>query len=697
MGAGYMGKILRINLSTKEVSTFDTAKYEEFGGGHGMGSAIFWDLCEDKTVSAFDPKNVVTIMASPLSGTLVPSASGRTEVQGIGAQGYPYEWFTRSNFGGRFSGQMKYAGYDGIVIEGAADAPVWVDIRNDKVEIRDAKSLWGLDSVEAQEEIWRVVQGESTDEWRALGGSQNSGRTTQRPAVLTIGPAGETLSRVAALIHDAGNGAGQGGFGAVFGSKNLKAVSVIGTNGVEIADPKELMDARIASQAYSVGGHLNDKDFATPPMASMFGGAPGGGAIGYAPTGEAGAPMGCMGCVKNCRVRFRSGASNGSSCVDYFFYHVYDQKVHGKYTQAILDATELLQRYGINSYMAESIIIWLLNLNKAGVLGKGLVIDTDLDFSQIGEVSFVKRLFDMIVNKEGIGADLHDGIARAAVKWGRYEEDTKSGILPIQAWGYVQHYDARTEVEWGYGSLLGDRDINEHDFNTLVYWAPSIAALFGVDPAAKAEDLARVAEKKLAPYNDPKMFDYSDEGIYSESMAKMVAWHRHYTRYFKQSMAFCDWAWGDYFNPYGPDGMGLTGDDGETRFINAVTGRGETFEQGMEIGRKIWNLDRAIWVLQGRHRDEEVFTDYNYEVGAVPGYTTYELPYVVPQFKDGKWSYESVTGRTLDRQKVEDWKTKFFTLEGWDVKTGWPTRATLEELGLGHVADELEKQNKLGA
>jgi aldehyde:ferredoxin oxidoreductase len=206
-----------------------------------------------------------------------------------------------------------------------------------------------------------------------------------------------------------------------------------------------------------------------------------------------------------------------------------------------------------------------------------------------------------------------------------------------------------------------------------------------------------VVEKKLAPYNDPKMFDYSDEGIYSESMAKMVAWHRHYTRYFKQSMAFCDWAWGDYFNPYGPDGMGLTGDDGETRFINAVTGRGETFEHGVEIGRKIWNLDRAIWVLQGRHRDEEVFTDYNYEVGAVPGYTTYELPYVVPQFKDGKWSYESVTGRTLDRQKVEDWKTKFFTLEGWDVKTGWPTRATLEELGLGHVADELEKQNKLGA
>ncbi len=696
MGAGYMGKILRVNLSTKEVSTLDTSKYEEYGGGHGMGSAIFWDLCEDKTVAAYDPKNVITIMTSPLSGTLVPSASGRTEVQGIGAQGYPYEWFTRSNFGGRFSGQLKYAGYDGIVIEGAADAPVWLDIRNDKVEIKSADGIWGLDAVEAQEEIWRIVQGAQDDEWQALGKGQADGRTTQRPAVLTIGPAGETLSRTAALIHDAGNGAGQGGFGGVFGAKNLKAVSVIGTNGVEIADPLALMDARLWSKQYSVGGHLDEPDFAVQPMGSMFAGAPGGGANGYAPVGQAGAPLGCMGCAKNCRTRFTSGASNGSSCVDYFFYHVYDQKAHGKYTQSILDSTELLQRYGINSYMAESMIIWLLNLNKAGILGKGLEIDTELDFSAIGEVSFVKQLFDMIVNKTDIGADLHDGIARAAVKWGRYDEDTKTGILPIQCWGYVQHYDARTEVEWGYGSLMGDRDINEHDFNTLVFWSPSIAALFGFPAPCSAEKLSEIAVAKLAPYNDPMMFDYSDEGIYSESMAKMVAWHRHYTRYYKQSMAFCDWAWGDYWNGYGENQMGMTG-EGEPKFINAVTGRDETFEEGMEIGRRIWNLDRSIWVLQGRHRDEEVFTDYNYEVGAVPGYTTYELPYVVPMYKDGEWKYESAVGRTLDRAKVEDWKTKFFEIEGWDTTTGWPTRATLEELGLGHVADELEKQNKLGA
>ena len=100
MTCGYAVKILRINLSTRYIGSIDTAQYEAWGGGHGMGSAIFWDLCQDKTVSGFDPRNVITIMSTPLAGTLAPGA-GRCEVQGIGPQGHPSEWFTWSNFGGR--------------------------------------------------------------------------------------------------------------------------------------------------------------------------------------------------------------------------------------------------------------------------------------------------------------------------------------------------------------------------------------------------------------------------------------------------------------------------------------------------------------------------------------------------------------------------------------------------------------------
>ena len=204
---GHMGKILRINLTSRQISAINTADYEGWYGGHGMGSAIAFDLIDDWTIDGFDPKNVVTFMTSPLSGTIAPSASGRTEVQGIGVQAYPIAWFTRSNFGGRFSGMLKYAGWDGVVIEGAADSPVWVDVRNDDVQIRDASGLWGLDTWETQEEIWRQVGADrAMKDWQQVGSGRDSGRTTQRPAVVAIGQAGENLCRTACLLHDAGAG-----------------------------------------------------------------------------------------------------------------------------------------------------------------------------------------------------------------------------------------------------------------------------------------------------------------------------------------------------------------------------------------------------------------------------------------------------------------------------------------------------------
>ena len=115
---GYTGKILSIDLTGKKITTIPTDKYESWGGGHGMGSAIFFDLVKDKTIDGLNPQNAVTFMTSPLSGTLVPGASARTEVQGIGVQSFPIGWFTRSNFGGRFSSLLKFAGWDGIVIQG---------------------------------------------------------------------------------------------------------------------------------------------------------------------------------------------------------------------------------------------------------------------------------------------------------------------------------------------------------------------------------------------------------------------------------------------------------------------------------------------------------------------------------------------------------------------------------------------------
>src|SRR5512142_2887550 len=108
MANGYAGKILRVNLTTQTVTTIDTKQYQQYWGGHAMGSALFWDLCKDKTVKFNDPGNVVTVMTSPATGTMAPCA-GRTEVQGIAPQPFPVEFFSRSNFGGRFGPLLKMA------------------------------------------------------------------------------------------------------------------------------------------------------------------------------------------------------------------------------------------------------------------------------------------------------------------------------------------------------------------------------------------------------------------------------------------------------------------------------------------------------------------------------------------------------------------------------------------------------------
>lgn len=126
----------------------------------------------------------------------------------------------------------------------------------------------------------------------------------------------------------------------------------------------------------------------------------------------------------------------------------------------------------------------------------------------------------------------------------------------------------------------------------------------------------------------------------------------------------------------------------EPRFWKAVTGQDLSFADSMEMGHKIYTLDRSIWVLQGRHRDTEVFPDYVYDK---PGRGE-----KLPMYQKGKWTYDSGGGRKLDREKFEDWKTRFYKFEGYNPDNGYPTRDTLEDMGMKKLADLMKKKNKLG-
>jgi len=582
---------------------------------------------------------------------------------------------------------LKYAGWDGIVIEGKADKPGWRDIRSEGGKSKDAQHLWGLDAWKTQEEIWKEVSGRGYSNWVELTPEK---RTTQRPAVLTIGPAGEHMSRTGCLIHDAGNAAGQGGFGGIWGSKNLKAISSIGTGSIHIANPKGLIQARLwAKQRYGIDLENLDRSWF-----SWFG--PKTPQNRFWDQQENARLSSCIGCNSGCKERAASGLGNESACDETAFYAGYDKWKHGgKQTSAAYIATDLLQKYGINCYEASKGLEYILALYKMGILGRGKDIDCDLDFEKLGEIEFADQFLKMIAYRKGVGNDFAEGFFRAARRWGRLETDLKTGVLPYPYWGLPEHgYDPRAEVYWGYGTILGDRDINEHDFN-LLFWNPSGDVWAGRTPQPPAERAVRIFAEKLVPYeNNPLMLDFSTENIYSEHIVKLVAWHRHYTRFWKQSVLYCDLRWPDFLNTKVPDYKGLTG-EGEPRFFNAVTGKRFSFLDGMELGRKIWNLDNAIWTLQGRHRDMVHFSDYIYNV-PLGGFTDTGV-YYLPGREKGKWDYIRVDGRCLDKAKFEQFKTKFYNLEGWDIRTGWPRRKTLESLGLKFVADELEKKGKLGA
>ena len=690
---GYAGKILRVNLTIKKTSIIPTKNYEQWFGGHGMGSAIFWDLVKDKTIDGFHPGNVVTIMTSPLCGTLAPAASARTEVQGIGVQSYPIGWFTRSNFGGRFSSMLKYAGWDGIVIEGRADKPVWIDLRNEKVLIKDADHLWGLETWETQKTIWsEVMNGRDSESWMKLGSEDDAARTTQKPAVLTTGPAGENLSRLACLIHDASNAAGQGGFGAIFGSKNLKAISVIGTGQVGINNPKMLMATRLwqkENYAFDLA-HLRETwgsfQFQSPP-APIIDWAKGRPKIGQR-------PQACMGCHSGCRARYKDASGNEASCIASSFYR------DAQSLDIQRSATDLINRYGLNAVEMIFGLVYIRILQLTGRLKTAKIPDCPLDFSKYGSKAFVEQFVKMIAygndgngNESQFGRDISGGFVRAAEKWGRRKQDLDSGILAFPYWGIPIHKEPRAQVYWGYGTLLGDRDINEHDFD-WIKWEASNAKSEGREPILTAKEVVKIVTDKMVPFQgDLDMLDFSENNIYSEHMAKMVSWQRYYTRFWKQSMLFCDSRWPDFVNIHRPDKIGSTG-IAEPKYVKAVTGKDFSFRDGIELGRKIWNLDHAIWTLQGRHRDMVHFVDNVYE--KIPLFSVDVRNAYMPGKENGKWDYYGYSRRKLDRNKFDEFKTRFYRLQGWDTSSGYPKRSTLESLGLDYVADELEENNILG-
>lgn len=221
---GWTGKILRVNLSARSVSVEDLCPEvaEKYLGARGLGTKVLYDELKPG-IDPLGPDNKIIFATGPLTGTAATSAGRYNVVTKSPLTGF----IAASNSGGYFPAELKYAGFDAIIVEGAADEPVYIWVHNGKAEIRSAKHVWGKNTAETTD----ILVAETDPDAK----------------VACIGPAGERLVLFACVVNDKGRAAGRSGVGAVMGSKNLKAIVVRGTGDVKVADPTKFREAVLAA------------------------------------------------------------------------------------------------------------------------------------------------------------------------------------------------------------------------------------------------------------------------------------------------------------------------------------------------------------------------------------------------------------------------------------------------------------------
>lgn len=216
MTTSYNLKMLRVNLTANTVKTevLDEALAKKFIGGRGLGTKILYDEGIAK-VEPLSPENKIIFINGPLTGTNVPTGGRYMVVTKSPLTGM----IASSNSGGVWGARLKYAGYDAIIVEGKSKTPVYLSIKDDKVEILPAEEIWGKETLKV-EEILKEKHGKEA-------------------SVLNIGPAGEHMSELACIMNEGDRAAGRSGVGAVMGSKLLKAIVVSATRTLIEPNDKE--------------------------------------------------------------------------------------------------------------------------------------------------------------------------------------------------------------------------------------------------------------------------------------------------------------------------------------------------------------------------------------------------------------------------------------------------------------------------
>jgi aldehyde:ferredoxin oxidoreductase len=674
---GWSGQILRIDLTDNVVSHIPTTKYvPKFIGGRGIAAKILWDEVSPE-VTAFDPESRLVFMTGPCTGTSSPT-SGRMIVAGKAPQTCPVESYARSSIGGYWGPELKFAGYDGVILQGKAETPVYIWIDDNHVEIKKAQNLWGLGAVEVQTKL-QEIHGDAV-------------RT------MAIGPVGEICSRIAIILTDGGSAAGQGGFGGVMGSKNLKAIVVKGTGSVPVARATELAHGRRhlwklyygtremrenKGKKHDVNRGFDIMQFGPIEKSKLYQEI----AAGHIKVTK---PQMCYACPvarTGYYIEFLDGTHPPvtAQCEEFTGYinpeldYDGDDKPWGR---VAVEWSFLQQNLGINAWETGQVgnaptrfpdggggILWFKDCIQEGLLTDE---NTGLPVSTFGSRDFVQMQAQMMVEKRGLGKLWVEGVGRMACY---IQEHPKEFNLSQKAGNrvyelYQKHYP-RAGRFGGYGC---------HHF----FCACGVGLGGLVNPLTiilSITDMCDYADRHVKLTRTPGVQRYSPEAYnvadpivkrwgLDGTVTDLTIWEQKgkaaiVEQHFgveKDCITFCDFVFPLIYSNYSTDSHGDP--DAGAKLWSAVTGLDRTEEELMMAYERIWNLERAIACRDGRRREDDWANEWYF-------------------------TYKDIHGRYLIANDLIKAMDEYYHERGWSAKTGIPTQKTLYALGLQDVADEL--------
>jgi aldehyde:ferredoxin oxidoreductase len=469
MLGGYKGKLLHVDLTTEKVNVINLPEelMRKYIGGRGLGAKLFWDLIPPK-VDPLGPENVLMMLTGPVGGTMVPGAGKHVFVTKGPASGGWLDAYSS----GRMTPELKFAGYDGLIITGKAKTPVYIVIQDQKVEIRDASHLWGKNSFEVETYIRETFHPECGE--------------------FCIGPAGENLVKYACINSDYFRQAGRGGVGAVMGSKNLKLVAVKGSGGIKVDSIAKLEEivlkhyqkfkvSPIGSARHRYGtpltmnithpaGMLPTRNFTTGQFEKGMGKIDAYGVHDATTSTRACYSCPFLACSKFAEVK--EGPHKGTKLEgpEYETIGLLGSNLLIDDLPFILKANYLCDDLGMDTVSAGNVIGFAMECFEKGILTKEDVGGLDLRFGNHAEAV---KLFELIAHRKGFGNLCAEGVRGMAEVLGKGSLDFAMQSKGVE----FPAYDPRA----GWGSTLSYA-VNSRGGCHRRAWPPAKEVLGGVYP-----------------------------------------------------------------------------------------------------------------------------------------------------------------------------------------------------------------------